>query len=360
MNKTGFGFLRLPQNENKEIDYVTLNEMVDLFIQLGGTYFDTAYTYLNGKSEEALRKAVVERYPREKLVIADKLPGWQVKSKEENETYFQTQLDRCGVDYFDVYLIHWLNDRNYEICEKFDQFGFLSQLKAQGKAKKIGFSYHDSPELLDEILRKHQEVDIVQLQINYLDWDSPTLKARELYEVAKRHNKQVVVMEPVKGGTLANVPDEVKNELLKARPQDSIASWAIRFVTSLPKVDIVLSGMNTQTQMIDNMNNFEEMSESELTLLNKVAQMIRQTTTVPCTKCGYCLKSCPRHIPIPEYFELYNDYARNPSEDWKMEHLYFALKQQHSPCIECHICEKNCPQKIKIPTHLKDIKNIFE
>ncbi len=363
MNKTGFGFLRLPQNENKEIEYEVLNTMVDAFIDQGGTYFDTAYTYLNGKSEEALRKAVVERYPLDQIVIADKLPGWMLKKEEDNLKYFNEQLERCGVDYFDVYLIHWLNDKNYQICEKYHQFEFLKRVKEEGKAHKIGFSYHDSPELLEEILIKHPEVDYVQLQINYLDWNSSSLRAKELYDICCKYHKEVVVMEPVKGGSLVNLPEDVKEALIKFNPYVSIASWAIRFVTSLPQVSIVLSGMNTLEQMNDNMQDFKEMNDDEFDLLMAMADWIRSNTAIPCTACGYCLKNCPKHIPIPSYFALYNDYARNPGEDWKMEHVYHDLVKKEaaaSSCIECKMCERNCPQKIQITDFLKKVVEVFE
>ena len=204
MNKLGFGFLRLPQTEEKEIDWPLLNEMVDAFLAGGGTYFDTAYTYLDGKSETALRRSLVDRHPRESFRIADKLPSWKVTCPEDRERYFREQCQRCGVDYFDVYLLHWLNRVNYAIAERFDEFGFLRELKQAGKVGKIGFSYHGDAETLKDILSAHPEVEVVQLQINYLDWDSPALEAHKCYDIASRYGKEVVVMEPVKGGTLAD------------------------------------------------------------------------------------------------------------------------------------------------------------
>lgn len=363
MSQLGFGFLRLPMNEKNEVDEALLCQLVDAYIRLGGSYFDSAYTYLDGKSEVALRKAVIERYPREQLVIADKLPSWLVKKEEDLDDYFHKQCERCGVDYFDVYLIHWLNERNYKICEEFHQFEFLSSLKQAGKVKKIGFSFHDSPELLEEILLKHPEVDYVQLQINYLDWNSPTLIAKELYAVAKKYHKKVIVMEPVKGGSLAHLPSKVEETLKKVKPDDSIASWAIRFVSSLKEVEVVLSGMNTLMQVEDNMTSLKQISDSELFLLDKMARQIRLQTAIPCTKCGYCLKTCPKHISIPDYFELYNDYVRNPNEDWKMEHHYQSISQkggEASSCVGCHHCEIHCPQQISIVTQLKKVTSIFD
>lgn len=363
MNKTGFGFLRLPRTADGGIDYDILNPMVDRFLALGGSYFDTAYTYLNGLSEEAVRKAVVERYPRERFVLADKLPGYQVKSFEECHVYFEEQLRRCGVEWFDVFLLHWLNGENYAIAEKHDEFRFLRQLKAQGKAREIGFSYHDGPELLDQILTAHPEVDIVQLQINYLDWDSVSLQAAKLYEMAVRHGKKVVVMEPVKGGNLASLPAQAENLLRALRPGDSIASWAIRFATDLEKVAVVLSGMNTMDQMEDNMRPLQPLSEEERAALDACARIIRANTAVACTGCGYCVPNCPKGIPIPKLFALYNDYARNPGEDWKMQHAYDSLAKAHtgaSQCIGCRQCEKNCPQGLGITEHLKAVAKVFE
>lgn len=365
MNKTGFGFLRLPLRDPADetsIDYEALFPLVDRFLELGGTYFDTAYTYLGEKSEEALRKALVERHPRDAFRIADKLPGWRVKRHEECEVYFDTQLRRCGVDYFDVYLIHWLNAENYAICEKTDQFRFLRRVKAEGRAKAIGFSYHDSPELLSRILTDHPEVDYVQLQINYLDWDSVSIQARQCYETAVSHGKKILVMEPVKGGSLAGLPPAAE-QLLKAHaPDASIPSWAIRFAASLDRVETVLSGMNAMEQIEDNMQPFTPLSGEEMQLLAAAAEIIRANTAIPCTGCGYCAPNCPKHIPIPKYFALYNDYSRNPDEDWKMQHVYDSLSAQAgkaSDCIGCKRCEKNCPQKLEITNYLTQVSKVF-
>lgn len=366
MNKTGFGFLRLPLLDNTDetsIDYETLLPMVDRFLQMGGTYFDTAYTYLGEKSEEALRKALVERHPRESFRIADKLPGWKVKCHEECWQYFNTQLQRCGVEYFDVYLIHWLNKENYAICEQTDQFAFLRKIKEEGKAKAIGFSYHDSPELLDRILTEHPEVDYVQLQINYLDWDSVSIQARRCYETAVAHGKNALIMEPVKGGSLVNLPAAAEQLLKSYDPEASIPSWAIRFASSLDKVEIVLSGMNSLDQIEDNLRNFPPLSDRELQLLAEAAEIIRTNTAIPCTGCNYCAPNCPKAIPIPKYFALYNEYARSPDEDWKMQHVYDSLAAHAgsaSECIGCKRCEKNCPQKLEITNYLPMVSKVFE
>lgn len=366
MNKTGFGFLRLPRQDaldEKSIDYDTLNPMVDRFLELGGKYFDTAYTYLGGASEEAIRKSLVQRHPRGSFLLADKLPGYLVKSYEECQNYFDESLRRCGVEYFDVYLLHWLNDKNYELAEKYEEFRFLQECKSSGKAKKIGFSYHDGPELLDQILTAHPEVDYVQLQINYLDWDSVSLQARKCYEVAIKHGKSIIVMEPVKGGSLANLPEKAESLLKAIRSEDSIASWAIRFAESLENVEIVLSGMNSMEQMNDNMRHFCPLNNTQWDALQQAAEIIRSNTAIPCTGCGYCTSHCPIGMPIPHYFAIFNDCARNPKEDWKMQHAYDSVKKNNpkaSECIGCRQCENNCPQKINITSFLSDISNVFE
>ena len=366
MNKTGFGFLRLPRldpSDEKSVDYSILNRMVDRFLELGGRYFDTAYTYLGGVSEEALQKSLVERYPRDRFVIADKLPGYQVKTYEDCRRYFEESLNRCGVAHFDVFLLHWLNEKNYEIAEQFDEFRFLQELKEEGKACKIGFSYHDSPELLDRILSSHPEVDYVQLQINYLDWKSAAIQAKNCYDVAVRHGKKVIVMEPVKGGALANLSEAGESLLKACRPEESTASWAIRFATTLPEVEIVLSGMNTMEQMEDNMRPLDPVTGEEEELLFRVADIIRSNTAIGCTGCGYCFPHCPVNMPIPEYFALFNDYSRYPGEDWKMQGNYDALARSRvsaSDCLACGKCQEHCPQKLEIIHWLKETAKQFE
>lgn len=363
MNKTGFGFLRLPRTADKGIDYAVLNPMVDRFLALGGNYFDTAYTYLEGLSEEAIRKAVVERYPRDSFRLASKLPGYKVTEYSQCRTLFNEQLERCGVDYFDVYLLHFLTAKNYAIAEQYDEFRFLREIKAEGKARKIGFSFHDGPELLESILTAHPEVDVVLLQLNYLDWDSVSLRARELYEIAVRHGKTVLVMEPVRGGQLATLPEEAEALLRSLRPEDSMASWAIRFATNLPAAAVVLSGMNTVEQMEDNMRDFPPLSDEERAALGQCAAIIRSKTAVACTACGYCVPQCPKHIPIPSLFALYNDASRVPDDAWKIQHAYDALAKAHaaaSACIACRRCEQNCPQRLSVAQLLTDVQKVFE
>ena len=365
MNKLGFGFLRIPTTgeDGKDIDLELLNAMVDVFLSRGKTYFDTAYNYLDGKSEWAIRESVVKRYPRDHFMIADKLPGYLVTSPEDCSRYFEEQLERCGVDFFDVYLLHGLNAKYYEIAERYQQFAFLQELKAAGKVKKIGFSYHDLPELLDEILTRHPEMDYVQLQINYVDWDSESIQAKRCYEVAVKHGKKVIVMEPVKGGTLVNLPEDARSLLQKLSPEASPASFAIRFATSLPEVEIVLSGMNRMEQLLDNLQETAPLSAEELLALQKVADIICRSTAVPCTACGYCVKDCPQHICIPQYFVLYNDYSRTPKDKWKITPAYRQLTLQHgraAECIGCRKCEQRCPQKLPVTTYLAQVSSVFD
>ena len=361
MNKTGFGFLRLPRldpEDEKSIDLPALCSLVDRFLEKGGSYFDTAYTYLGGASEEALKKTLVDRYPREQFRIADKLPGFAAKSKEDNLRFFEESRNRCGVDYFDVYLLHGLNAENYEIAEQLEQFAFLQSLKEQGRVKKTGFSYHDTAELLDRILTDHPEVDYVQLQINYLDWDSQSVQSRECYETVVRHHKPVLVMEPVKGGTLANLPAEAERQLKQMHPGDSAARWAIRFATDLAGVAVVLSGMNSPEQIEDNMAAFPALSAEELAALRRSAEIIRDNTAIQCTGCGYCTDGCPVGIPIPQYFSLYNEYKRHPGELWKTQIIYTSMSKAKVPasaCIRCGQCESHCPQKLSVTDWLCEV-----
>ncbi len=366
MNKLGFGFLRLPRKnpeDPKSIHWELLEEMVDAFLAGGGTYFDTAYTYLDGLSEEALRKTVVERHPRECFQIADKLPGYLVKRIEDCERFFQTQLQRCGVSWFDVYMLHWLNPENYRIAEQFREFAFLQKLKDEGRTKKTGFSYHGSAALLEEILTAHPEVDIVQLQINYLDWADPAIEAGACYDVAVRHGKEVVVMEPVKGGTLANLPEEAVS-LLKAQvPTESAASWALRFAQDLQQVSVVLSGMNTLEQLRDNLQHRPALTDQERDILKEVCGILNRSIAIPCTACGYCVSHCPREIAIPDYFTIYNSYARHPGEDWKIQPVYEKIAQNHgkaSDCIACKQCQSHCPQGIGISDWMMKIAEAME
>lgn len=355
MNKLGFGFLRLPKTGD-EYDWDTLCRMTDLFISSGGSYFDTCYTYLNGNSELGIKKCVAERYPREQFRLAEKLPGYQCKSYEDAQRFFDEELERCGVDYFDVFMLHWLNGKNYETAEKYDQFRFLREKKAEGTAKRIGFSYHDSAALLDRILTDHPEVDVVQLQINYLDWDTAGIESGRCYETCVRHGKKVIVMEPVKGGTLAVLPEAAEQHLRSVHPDWSPADWALRFVQSLPEVEVCLSGMSTVEQVEENIRPFEPLTENEISHLMKVRALIEGQTAIACTGCRYCTTHCPQRISIPDVFKMYNEICRYPGEDWKIRPSYLQLTKTSSAassCIGCKSCESHCPQHLSIAETMK-------
>ncbi len=359
MNKLGFGFLRLPEIDG-QIDLDTVKAMTDAYIAGGGRYFDTAYTYLDGRSEDVIREAVVKRYPRDAYELATKIPGYQAKSYADCFRFFEESAQKCGVDYFDVYMLHWMTEEHYRIAQELRQFDFLKELKRTGGAKRIGFSFHDTAELLDRILTEHPEVDCVLLQINYLDWDSPAIQSRLCYETALRHGKTVLVMEPVKGGRLAKVPEEAAAILKQIDPDASPADIAIRFVKGLERVSVMLSGMGTLEQMEKNLRTQPALSNQELELLFQAAQIIRNATAVGCTGCGYCLSHCPQSIPISTCFSLYNEYMVYPRHQWKVVPAYEKLDIKASACIGCGTCESQCPQKLPIMQYLKDAATALE
>lgn len=362
ISKLGFGFLRLPK-KGEELDWQTIDAMTDTFVQGGGTFFDTCYTYLDGMSEIAIHKCVVERKPRDSFQLCDKLPGYLFKSYEDCQKYFDIELKRCGVAFFDVLMLHWLNDENYAIAEKYDEFRFLREKKAEGKAKRIGFSYHGDAALLDQILTAHPEVDVVLMQLNYLDWESEGIQSRRCYETTLRHGKSIFAMEPVKGGTLSQIPEEAEAKLRSVHPDWTPSDWALRFVQSLPGVEICLSGMGTIEQVEENIQSFDPLKEYEITLLTEAAEIIRGKTAVGCTGCGYCVNHCPKQIPIPQYIKMYNELYRYPGDDWKIIPSYHQMalsSGKASECITCHGCELRCPQKLKISEHMKAIAKKFE
>ena len=362
LNKLGFGFLRLPKKDG-ELDWQTICSMVDVFMGGGGVFFDTCYTYLDGLSEAAIHKCVVGRKPRHSVQLCDKLPGYLFKSYEDCQKYFDEELSCCGVEWFDILMLHWLNDENYAIAEKYDEFRFLREKKAEGKAKRIGFSYHGDAALLDKILTGHPEVDVVLMQLNYLDWESEGIQSRKCYETCLRHGKSVMVMEPVKGGTLAKLPDDAEAKLRLRHPDWTPSDWALRFVQSLPGVEICLSGMGAVEQVQSNIQPFEPLTGEETALLAEVAEIIRGKTAIGCTGCGYCVNHCPKQIPIPKYIKLYNEITRYPGDDWKIIPTYHQMALsagKASDCIGCHSCEKHCPQKLTISEHMKTITQRFE
>lgn len=368
--KLGFGFMRLPtkgQGDNAEIDMAEVNKMVDAFLDQGFTYFDTAYMYHAFKSEIALRESLVKRHDRSAFTVATKLPTMFLKEASDQERIFAEQLEKCGVDYFDYYLLHNLNVFNYEIAQKFDSFAFIGQKKSEGKIRNIGFSFHDRADLLDEILIAHPEIDFVQLQINYADWDNESIQSRKCYEIARKHAKPIVVMEPVKGGTLAQLPERAKSEFRKLEAGMSDASWAIRFAASLDGVLTVLSGMTSMEQLMDNtryMRDFRPLSEVERLAVERVSGIIRESVAVPCTACRYCVAGCPKNVAIPEYFALYNAEKLAKPKGFSIQAVYYGnVAKTHgkaSDCIDCKKCEKSCPQHLEIARYLKDVVQTFE
>lgn len=367
MKKLGFGCMRLPINEDKSVNLEEFKEMADNFIKQGFTYFDTAYMYHNGKSEISLREAVVKRYPRDAFTVADKMPTMMLKKEEDVDRIFHEQLERCGVDYFDFYLLHSLDSHNYVLAEKFNAFDYVFKKKAEGKVKQVGFSFHDNAKLLDEILTKYPDFDFVQLQINYLDWDDEGIQSGKCYDVAIKHNKKIVVMEPVKGGTLVKIPTTAKKIFHDANPAVSIPSWAIRFAASLDSVFVVLSGMSNTAQLTDNtgyMSDFTPLTESEKKTIYEAKKAIKKFISIPCTGCNYCGPECPKNIAIPQYFSLYNNEKMFPPEDFPSQRMYYNnLATQYgkaSDCIKCGKCEKMCPQHLTIRKYLETIAANFE
>jgi predicted aldo/keto reductase-like oxidoreductase len=361
--KLGFGLMRLPK-KGLIMDIPQISEMVDLFLESGFTYFDTAYVYPG--SEAAIKKALVDRYPRESYTLATKLCGFMMAPTEKAaKNQFYTSLKRTGAGYFDYYLLHALMDNNYQRYDRFHLWDFVAEQKEKGLIKHIGFSFHAGPKLLDQILTEHPEVDFVQLQINYEDWENPQVSSRANYEVARKHGKSIVVMEPVKGGRLANPPKAVKELFQSYDPNASPASWAIRFVASLDGIITVLSGMSDLNQMRDNtsyMKNFQPLNEEEQEIIRKAQKIFGHSSTIPCTACHYCTGGCPKQIPIPEIFAAANLQLGNGQMRQAKDVYQQALKEHGGPadCIHCRQCERACPQHLAITDLLKECQNMLE
>ncbi|MDA8221635.1 aldo/keto reductase [Desulfosporosinus sp.] len=368
--KFGFGCMRLPlldKDDQTSFDIETFNKMVDTFLEKGFTYFDTAYVYHGYRSEEAVRESLVKRHHRDKFKLATKLPMRDFQSVEDMERIFNEQLEKCGVDYFDYYLLHNMGVNAYKKACEFDSFGFGLRKKQEGKIKNFGMSFHDTPELLDEILAAHPELDFVQLQINYIDWENPGIQSRRCYEVARKHGKPIIVMEPCKGGNLALVPEKAEQLMKEYNPAASVPSWAIRFAANQEGVIMVLSGMNTMEQLLDNtsyMADFKPLVKEEYKIIERVMDIINENTAIPCTTCRYCEKDCPKNIAIPDYFALYNSAKRAVTSNLSSQFVYYMnLTANHGKagdCIGCKQCESACPQHLKITELLKDVSAIFD
>ncbi len=351
----GFGLMRLPR-KGLGIDVKQTSEMVDIFLESGFTYFDTAYVYPG--SEDAIRKALVERHPRESYTLATKLMAAVAPTEALAKKELQTSLKRTGAGYFDYYLLHCLMNNNWKRYEKFNLWDFVKEEKANGTIKHYGFSFHSGPDLLDQLLTDHPDVDFVQLQINYADWESKSVQSRLNYEVARKHGKQIVVMEPVKGGKLANPPEAVKKIFDEVNPGASYASWAIRFVASLDGILAVLSGMSNVPQMIDNttfMKDFEPLNDREREAIIKAQKIFGEMPEIPCTACSYCTKGCPKNIPIPDIFRIMNGRWQSGNIEAAASEYKALIGDGNgaSACIKCRQCENVCPQHIKITEELE-------
>lgn len=364
--KLGFGCMRLPvaNGNSEEIDDAVFCRMIDRYMEQGFVYFDTAYPYHNQKSEEAVRRCLVERYDRERFLLADKMPVWLVQNMEDYSEIFERQLARCGVTYFDFYLFHAMNKTRVEETEKTGGFAFVQRMKTEGRIRHIGFSFHDTAEALEEILKNHPEMEFVQLQINYYDWESENVQSRKCYEVAQKYGVPVIVMEPVKGGNLARLPEEAKAVLDELRG-GSPASYAIRFAAGFPGIMMVLSGMSDMQQMQDNisfMQDFQPLNERELAAVGKVQEIFRGMNLIPCTACRYCVAGCPAHISIPDLFATMN--TKQLYHDWNADYYYHEVHARSghkaSDCVKCGRCEEACPQHLPIRQLLMDVAEEFE
>ena len=351
--KLGFGLMRLPKTPDGGEDIAQVCEMADRFIAAGGTYFDTAYVYDDGKSEEAFKLAVADRYPRESYTLCTKLCAWlQCHDEASAKQQFYTSLERTGAGYFDFYLLHALQRNNYKKYDEYRIWDFVQEQKEKGLIRHWGFSFHADPELLEELLTAHPEVDFVQLQINYADWENPGVTSRANYEVARQHGKSIVVMEPVKGGVLAKPIPEVEALLTRANPEASAASWAIRYVAGLDNIITVLSGMSNLEQMEDNlsyMKEFRPLSDAEQRVIQAAQDALNGDKSIPCTACHYCTGGCPMNIPIPEIFTVFNRKKGSPEFRTKREYnIVTTGKGRASDCVQCGQCEGACPQHLPI------------
>ena len=363
--KLGFGMMRLPKVEgSEEIDVEQAKQMVDAFMEAGGKYFDTAYVYVG--SEAATKAALCDRYPRDSYYLANKLNAsdFACKSEEEAKKEITVSLERTGAGYFDFYLLHGIDSGNKEKFDKYGIWDYMKSLKEEGLIRHYGFSFHDSPEMLDEILTAHPDAEFVQLQINYSDWDDPLIASRQCYEVATRHGIPVIVMEPVKGGKLANPPQQVKDILLQANPDVSFASWAIRFTASLPNVMMVLSGMSNMEQMEDNlsfMRQLKPLNEEEKNVLEEACKALSQFDGIACTSCHYCTPGCPMEIHIPEIFAVMNVYKMyGDLKEARNEYGWRPGGEKASACVQCGQCEDACPQHLPIVSLLEEVAETLE
>ncbi len=362
----GFGCMRLPM-KGSEVDIEQFKEMTDYFLENGFNYFDTAHGYIDGKSEKAIKVALTDRYPRDKYLLTDKLTEPYFDKEEDIRPFFQSQLDACGVEYFDFYLMHAQNANNFEHFKKCRAYETAFELKKEGKIRHVGLSFHDRATVLDKILTTYPEIEIVQIQFNYVDYEDSPAESRKVYEVARKHGKPIIVMEPVKGGSLVNLPDEAQKIYDEMPSKLSNTSYAIRFAASQEGIRIVLSGMSDMAQMKDNvsfMKDFKPLSEDEMGAVAKVTAIYKGLDMIPCTACHYCVEEnhCPMNIKIPEVFACLN--TKRVFNEWNQDMYYRNLTSdgagKASDCIECGGCENVCPQHLEIRSLLKTVAAEFE
>ena len=359
----GFGFMRLPM-QGEEVDLAQTQQMVDAFLAAGFNYFDTAHGYIGGKSELALKECLTSRYPREAYSLTDKLTDSYFKTEADIRPFFESQLEACGVDYFDFYLMHAQNADNFKKFKACRAYETAFALKAEGRIRHVGLSFHDRAEVLDQILTEYPQIEVVQIQFNYLDYDDIAVQSRKCYEVCRKHGKPVLVMEPVKGGSLVNLPEEAK-KVLDDLHGGSPASYAIRFAAGFPGMMMVLSGMSDLEQMKDNlsyMRDFKPLNETELAAVNKVQEIFRKMNMIPCTACRYCVEGCPKQISIPDLFAIMN--IKQLHHDWNADYYYeevhTAPGRRASDCLKCGKCEKICPQHLPIRKLLEEVAKEFD
>lgn len=372
MTKLGMGMMRLPlvdENDQTSIDMEQVNKMVDLYMDAGFNCFDTAFVYHEGVGEAAFRESVVKRYPRESFKISTKLPLFVITEESQLEPLFAQQLENCGVDYFDYYMLHNVSGFTENAWKNVDLYSFIQKKKEEGYIKHIGISTHGNAEFLEEILFEHPELEFVLLQINYLDWDDEGIDSRKCWEVARKYNKKVMIMEPYKGGFLADVPQEAEKLMKDYNPDRSVVSWAMRFVANIDDVCVVYTGASTLEQLENNIDEFKSadpLNDKEMEIIKEVSDIINSNITVDCTKCRYCVDACAEEIDIAKVFDLYNKHNMLEKDDWtQFGNAYLNYSKLPdvgiaSDCIECEACIEECPQSINIPEVLKDVAKTFE
>lgn len=360
----GFGCMRLPMKDG-EVDHKEFSQMVDEFLLNGFNYFDTAHGYLGGKSETALKTCLTSRYPRDRYILTNKLTNFFFKKQEDIRPFFESQLEACGVDYFDIYLMHAQGTDNFAYFKKCCAYETALELMAEGKFRHFGISFHDRAEVLEQILTEYPQIEVVQIQFNYVDYDDPAVESRKCYEVCRKFGKPIIVMEPVKGGNLVNLPENAK-AVLDELQGGSPASYAIRFVAGFEGIMMVISGMSDMAQMLDNisyMKDFQPLSDKELAAVSEVQEIFKSMNLIPCTSCRYCVAGCPKQISIPDLFAVMN--TKQIYHDWNADYYYNVVhtgggKAKASECIKCGKCEKACPQHLHIRDLLADVAKEFE